>query len=147
METTTTTTTSSPCVVMMTLLPLEQVNPSVGPLCYLDFFDRASVERVSRACREEVRAPALWRNQLVILRSSREAPLVSDVMKWIFFCDKNRPSLLINTISLKECTNLTDEALMMAVAAGCGSTLTSLDLGFCTKLTDESVKAIAAGCS
>ncbi len=39
---------------MSRLLPLEQVNPSVGPLTYLDVFERVGLETVSRACREEV---------------------------------------------------------------------------------------------
>jgi sigma54-dependent transcription regulator len=64
----------------MSLLPLEQVNASVGPLAYLDLFERVNLETVSRACREEVRAPALWGNQLFISASSKEGRLVNDVL-------------------------------------------------------------------
>ena len=72
------------------LLPLEQVNPSVGPLAYLNLFELVALETVSRACREEVRAPALWR-QLVISKKKqpKEAPLINEVVAWLFGNNNN----------------------------------------------------------
>ena len=122
---------------IMALLPLEQVNPSVGPLAYLDLFERAALETVSRACREEVRTPVLWR-QLVIPASSKEAPVANKVLAWLFG-DERYPTCASMLTSLN-CRNLTDESIK-AVAAGCAS-LTSLDVSCCYKITYKTSSAV-----
>ena len=109
-----------------TLLPLEQVNPSVGPLAFLDTFERVALETVSRAFREEVRAPVLLWRQLVISKSlSKEARLVNDLLSWLFGNEQYSCASL-TSLDLKGCRYLTDGS-MKAVAAGCAS-LTSLNV-------------------
>ena len=87
-----------------TLLPLEQVDPSVGPLAFLDLFDRAALETVSRACREEVRAPVLW-HRLIIHHESKEAPQVNKVLTWLFANECVSYSSL-TSLDLKGCRDL-----------------------------------------
>ena len=115
------------------LLPLAQVNASVGPLAYLDLFERVAFETVSRACREEVRAPALWR-QLVVVKASKEAPLVNNVLTWLFGKNNEHSYASLTSLDVKDCRDLTDESIK-AVAAGCAS-LTSLNVVGCSNLTD-----------
>jgi hypothetical protein len=98
------------------LLPLEQVNSSVGPLAYLDLFARAAVETVSRACREELRTPVLWR-RLVIPASSKESRLVNNVITWLFGNGHSYASL--TSLDLKGCHKLTDGSIK-AVAVNRG---------------------------
>jgi hypothetical protein len=117
------------------LLPLEQVNPSVGPLAFLDLSERAVLETVSRACRVEVRAPVLWR-QLVITKASKEAPLANNVLAWLFGKNNEHSYASLTSLNLADCSKLT----------GCAS-LKSLNVSRCDKLTDESIEAVAAGCA
>ena len=126
------------------MLPLAQVNPSVGPLAYLDLFERVALETVSRACREEVRTPVLWR-QLVITKATKEAPLVNHVLRWLFGKNNEHSYALLTSLDVSCCRDITDESIK-AVAAGCAS-LTSLNVSGCPNLTDESIKAVAAGCA
>jgi hypothetical protein len=136
--------TQRPTRTASALLPLEEVNSSVRPwVAYLNLFERATLERVSRACREEVRAPVLWR-QLIVPAASKEAPLVNGVLTWLFSNERYSCASLAS-LDLKGCTNLTDEPIK-AIAAGCAS-LTSLDVAGCSNLTDESITAVAAGCA
>ena len=128
----------------MVLLPLEQVNASVGPLAYLDLFERAAVETASRACREEVRAPVLWR-QLVIHHESKEAPLVNNVLTWLFGKNNEHSHASLTSVDVKGCRNLTNKSIK-AVAVGCAS-LKEINVSDCSNLTDKSIRAVAAGCA
>ena len=125
------------------MLPLKQADQSMGPLAFLDLFERVALETVSRACRDEARAHAPWRRQLVVPAAYKDAPVVNEVFQWCFL-DNNLSCASLTSLSVLCCRNLTNDSIK-AVAAGCAS-LTSLDVACCSKLTDESIKAVAAGC-
>ncbi|KAJ1455339.1 hypothetical protein M885DRAFT_520223 [Pelagophyceae sp. CCMP2097] len=122
-----------------TWLPLfdcRGVDASAGPLAYLDAYERANVEAVSRGWRDEARAPQLWVEFTAPRRRKRtDAPLLSLLAK----------DCAINLRAIDAGLAHVSDAVLMLVALNCPH-LRRLDVRNARMVTDVAIANVAAKC-
>ncbi|KAJ1460790.1 hypothetical protein M885DRAFT_508216 [Pelagophyceae sp. CCMP2097] len=119
------------------LLNFRDVDASAGPLAYLDAYDRAACEAVSRGWRDEAKAPQLWVEFTAPRRLKRtDAPLLS------LFANDCAISLRAIDAGLAHVT----DAVLALVALNCPH-LRRLDVCNARTVTDAAIAIVASKCS